>query len=138
MEEQPERGDCELGSLSIKDMVSLCLPGSSVEDSVQSEYPVADIDSRELQLLDTTSSNLARWKEPILTLEDFPYISRYILMELDNVHRIIVCFQQQDKEKNLPQDVAQQGTEEKPERDDWELVSLTSEDMVSEQYKETC
>ena len=101
-----------------------------MEDNIQSDYPVGDYDSWHQQLSDSTSSIMASWDEPSLRPEDFPNIFRDTPMHQDIEPKIIVWFQQPDEDTDLLQDVAQQATKERPERGDWELVFLTSKDMV--------
>ncbi|KYO44233.1 hypothetical protein Y1Q_0012026 [Alligator mississippiensis] len=102
----------------------------SLENSIQSDDTVGGDDSQDQQLSETTSSTTESCDEPSLRPKHMANISRDTPPHQDSEPTIIVWFQRPDDDTDLPQDVAQHTTKERPERGDWELMSLTSEDMV--------
>ena len=105
------------------------MPSSSL-NKIHNDDTVRDADSRDQQLSETTSTTITGLDDPSLRPKHMADISRDTSPQQDSEPTIIVWFQRPDEDTDLPLEVAPQATKERPERGDWELMSLTSEDMV--------
>ncbi|KYO47873.1 hypothetical protein Y1Q_0016210 [Alligator mississippiensis] len=99
-------------------------------NKIQNDDTVGDADSQDQQLSETTSSTITSLDDPSLRPKQTANISKDTPPRRNSEPTIIVWFQRPDEDTDLLLDMAPQAIKEPPKKHDWELMSLTSEDMV--------